>query len=138
MVSKQFHLQSYFDEVSKTCGELRSFLNENSTDKDVCDKIEICAAEALNNIIRHAYKGEEGKDIWMDVIKEEDKLTIIIKDEGIERRNPGKRYLIVDPDDIDALPEGGMGLFLINQIMDENNYKREKDKNIFTMIKYNV
>ena len=45
------------------------------------------------------------------------------------------KELIYDENDINSLPEGGMGLFLIKEIMDEVYLKRINDLNVLTMIK---
>jgi anti-sigma regulatory factor (Ser/Thr protein kinase) len=43
---------------------------------------------------------------------------------------------VYDPNDRRGLPEGGMGLFLINKIMDEVLYKTKDGTNILTMIRH--
>ena len=63
------------------------------------------------------------------------KFTINLTDYGESRKNVGKPVLEFDPDDIDSLPEGGMGLFIIEQLMDENFYTVKGNKNIFTLVK---
>ncbi|MCZ7603337.1 MAG: hypothetical protein M5R37_10725 [Melioribacteraceae bacterium] len=40
-----------------------------------------------------------------------------------------------DPEDIENLPEGGMGLYIIDQLMDEISYKVLDGVNIFSMKK---
>ena len=39
---------------------------------------------------------------------------------------------------IDERNIGGLGIHLVKNLMDECNYKRETNKNIITLIKYNI
>jgi serine/threonine-protein kinase RsbW len=46
-----------------------------------------------------------------------------------------KPTLEFDPDDIDSIPEGGMGLYIIDQLMTDSNYSTDNGINTFTMKK---
>ena len=89
----------------------------------------------LNNVIKHSYKENQSEKIELKVSLEDKKFLIIISDEGHSRTNFDKPTLEFDPDDIDSLPEGGMGLFIIDTLMDSTDYKVLDGKNMFTMVK---
>ena len=101
---------------------------------DIC--LENGFTEALNNVIKHSYKGESDKPIEVVVNKKKKLLEIEIIDTGEARKSFEKPTLDFDPDDIQSLPEGGMGLFIIEEIMNETNYKVVDGKNIFIMRKF--
>ncbi len=98
-------------------------------------EIELCTEEAIVNIINHAYSGEDGY------------IEITCRDEG-ER---GLAIEIIDwgkPFDIKSIPMpeinadvidrkiGGLGIFFINELMDEVKYRRGEDRNILTLVVY--
>ncbi|WKZ70229.1 MAG: ATP-binding protein [Melioribacteraceae bacterium] len=135
MNSKEFSIASNYTEVTPVCKEIRSFcLDENIKPSD-CSEIEICLIEALNNIVKHAYKEDFTKSIQIKVDINNNEIMIQLFDSGISRKEFKKPTLEYDPEDIENLPEGGMGLYIIDQLMDEISYKVLDGVNIFSMKK---
>lgn len=91
--------------------------------------------EAVSNIIFYAYAGKEVEDaVDLTLILEEGVLTVVVKDHGI----PFDPTLREEPDvtlPAEERPIGGLGIFLIKNIMDEIFYQREDDQNVFIMRK---
>ena len=98
-------------------------------------KIDLCLVEALNNAIKHSYKGNGNEIVELEVFIENGIVKLVITDYGISRKNLDKATLDFDPSDIENLPEDGMGLFIIESLMDETNYISDGKKNVFTLIK---
>jgi len=94
-------------------------------------KIELVLAEALNNIVEHAYCGITIGAIRLSSRHKGDVLEIVITDQG--RPLPNLQL----PDCISAnidtkiqdLPEGGFGWFLIAELTQSMHYARIGDKN---------
>lgn len=103
--------------------------------KEIIDKVQLACEEALVNVINYAYPGSEG-DVEIVVLNQEHCLEITIIDSGIEF-NP----LALAAPDITAPMEarriGGLGIFMIRQIMDDVVYRREDGRNILTLVKTN-
>lgn len=135
MNTKTFQILSDYKNVSSACFIIKTFCEDFRVSEKQIREIELSLAEALNNIIKHAYQGIQNKIIDINIEYVNKKIVIILSDYGIARKNLNKPKLEFDPEKIDSLPEGGMGLFIIEQLMDENIYVRENDKNIFTLIK---
>ncbi len=97
-------------------------------------KIKAAVDEALTNIIKHSYKNIKGSiDIRLD--SDDTKLTIYMKDFGktfkikkAKRRTPGEI--------IKVQKEGGLGLSMIEHLMDEVRYVRKQKYNQLIMVKY--
>ena len=92
--------------------------------------------EAVSNVIFYAYPQdavvEEALELTLSC--EQDELTICLKDHGIAF-DPTKKE---DPDltlSAEERPIGGLGIFLIRQLMDEVSYRREGACNLFIMKK---
>lgn len=135
MNSKNFTINSEYKNVSSVCFIIKTFCEGCNIVAEKIREIELSVAEALNNIIKHSYKGNEENKIDIFMSCEEGKFTIRLTDFGESRKKLDKPVLQFDPSDIDSLPEGGMGLFIIEQLMDENFYSVEENKNIFTLVK---
>jgi len=99
------------------------------------NKIQVAAEEALVNVISYAYPDDGGNvEIRCDA-KGAEGLVIEIIDWGI----PFDPLSLPEPD-IEAPPEerevGGLGIYIMRNIMDEVSYKRDGDLNILTLTKY--
>lgn len=98
--------------------------------------IEIVLAEALNNVVEHAYpeSGSAGP-INIDCRTRADGLHVRIIDDG--RAMPGTRLPAGNEadlaQDLQDLPEGGFGWFLILTLAQDVRYHREGDQNILNM-----
>ncbi|MDY6845287.1 MAG: ATP-binding protein [Thermodesulfobacteriota bacterium] len=103
--------------------------------KEEVYQMELCVVEAVNNCIEHAYKNKSGHEVEVIIELNLDNIIFKVCDTG-ENMEPGKvSEFSFNPDDIASLPEGGMGLFLIHQIMDEVSYENIGKRNILTMTK---
>lgn len=98
--------------------------------------IEIVLAEALNNVVEHAYP-EEGipGPIDIDCRCEDGCLHVRIIDDGKPMPDgslPEMQQADLDTDLLD-LPEGGFGWFLIRELAQGLEYVREGDQNILDL-----
>lgn len=135
MNNKSFTINSDYKNVSSACFIAKTFCEDSRVKEETIKEIELCMAEALNNIIKHSYKGASSNLIDIGLKIESNKFSVALADYGLPRKNLNKPKLEFDPNDIDSLPEGGMGLFIIEQLMDENFYSTEEGKNTFTLHK---
>ena len=104
-------------------------------EKEFLGKIRLVGEEALVNIINYAYPGGQG-EMSIECGKDDASGHFIIRiaDSGVPF-NPFERP---DPDISAPVEEreiGGLGIFLIRQIMDNANYRRENNRNIMTLEK---
>jgi Histidine kinase-like ATPase domain len=74
--------------------------------------------EAFNNVALHAYPDPPVGEVEIAVDWNAEALTIGVTDTG-ESFDPET----VSPPELDALPEGGMGLFIMRSFMDEIAYR---------------
>ena len=98
-------------------------------------QIDLVVEEVFVNIAHYAYKDTVGKAfITCKLDKENDLLTLIFEDEGVQFDPLAK-----DDPDITASAEereiGGLGIFLTKKLMDDVSYERKDGKNILTLVK---
>lgn len=136
MAKKTFSLISDYNQVTGVNISIRQFLEGENVEQHICNGLEICLTEALNNVIKHSYKGEQNHIIDVNVAVDSNLMEIQIVDEGESRKNLEIKELDFDPNDIDALPESGMGLYIIKQLMDELDYYKLNGKNYFVLRKF--
>jgi len=121
------HLSELIEHVSKLSHEHIASAEQRMS-------IEIAVEEAVVNVIHYAYpEGVQG-DIKLSCHVENHQLIITISDQGVPY-NPLLREEPELSEDIDDRPIGGLGIFFINQIMDDVRYKFADGYNILTLIK---
>jgi serine/threonine-protein kinase RsbW len=98
--------------------------------------VEIALAEALTNIVKHGYHYQSDQKIELLLYKLENMVIIKITDYSEEVELNFNKQLQYDPNNIETLPEGGMGLFLMKQCMDFLELERINNRNVLTMKKY--
>ena len=96
--------------------------------------LNLALEEAVTNVILYAYP--EGADGLVDVeaIIRKDELQFIVTDSG----KPFDPTAAPEADitlDVEDRPIGGLGIFLVRNIMDSVRYERVEGKNILTMSK---
>ena len=92
------------------------FSKELNLDDTKLSGLLLAVTEAVTNAIIHANKCDETKKVQINVIKENNKLTISIKDEG-KGFDPSKVPDPTSPENL--LKDSGRGLYLMKIYSDE-------------------
>lgn len=90
--------------------------------------------EALTNTILYGFDDQETHLIEINISRKNQYLSIRISDDG-QAYDPTQRK---DPDlnlPLEERPIGGLGIFLIKQMMDSVSYVRKNNKNYLTLKK---
>lgn len=99
------------------------------------NQIKVAAEEALVNVINYAYPDKSG-DVEVIYNATEGKgLVIEIIDWGV----PFDPLSLPDPDTESSMEDreiGGLGVYMMRNIMDRVYYEREGDRNILTLVKH--
>lgn len=120
--------------------EMRQFAAQAAKNAGMDDTeiyaVELAVDEACTNIIEHAYGVESGGEIECTCDAEDDRLTIMLRDHG----KPFKPSTLAEPDlssDLDKRRPGGLGLYLMQQLMDEVRFESLGEAgNLLTMVKH--
>ncbi len=111
---------------------LHDACKEWNINDDLTNKLDMCAEEIFANVAFYAYPEKQGI-IDVTLNKSGNNIVFEFKDEGIEY-NPLKKP---DPD-ITLPPEdrpiGGLGIYMVKNLVDEIYYKRESNNNVLTLI----
>ncbi len=117
--------------------EIRDFIQEVGEKIQIPGKVlantKLAVDEACTNVVKHGYKGRSGF-IEVVVTGNQREFSIEIRDQGesFDLRN------VKSPDlkmYVETRKRGGLGVFLMNQLMDEVRYRGSADGNALTMSK---
>ncbi len=111
---------------------VRKSLRALSLDEMVIGSVEIVLAEALNNIVEHAYGNSEMGTITVNCQRRKGFLLFELTDRGVsfpQQLIPKKQIHDLDSG-TDTLPEGGFGWGLIRDMTTSLAYRRHEGRNI--------
>lgn len=134
----QFTISSSFEAVADLAERVSTVCAPRyGRRSDVVDTLRLCLAEALNNIVEHAYDGADGRPIFARVQLRPSGYDVVLVDEG--KPMPGGTLpagrLDFDNENLDFLPEGGFGWVLIRSQMDAIDYERRGGRNVLRLSK---
>lgn len=133
-MEKSIILTNEISEISRLNEFIEEVGNDFSLPLDVVFNLNLVLEEAVVNIINYAYPKEDHEKIFLSAKLENESIILVLTDTGKE----------FDPTmapeaDITLSAEerqiGGLGIFLIRQIMNEVKYERIEGKNVLRLEK---
>lgn len=115
----EFRFVSGHDTLALMTGRIGDWLRAQVTQGDTVGELLVALAEALNNILLHAYGGQAGKPLTVTCAVEADYVTVELLDEG-----PPFDPLQHQPKEMTGLQEHGMGVYLYTTLMHRVTYER--------------
>jgi len=94
--------------------------------------LRIAVEEIALNICDHAYGGEEGR-LGIAVSGDAERLVTELVDDG-PPFDPGAAPKPTLDDPVDRRAVGGLGVFLVQRLMDEFRYRRDGASNVVTLV----
>lgn len=132
---KKLLVEACIDNLDIVIDFVNEDLEQHNCESNFQSEIDIAVEEIFMNIARYAYKPENGNVAILISAKEE--FVIEFEDTG----KPYNPLLRSDPDlniPISERKPGGLGIFLVKQLMDKVSYARVDNKNVLTMTKKTV
>ena len=134
-MEKKLTLTNETSEIAKLAVFVEDLSEELNLPKDLVFNLNLVLEEAVSNVIFYAYPDMRGQEILLKAWLEDNILCLELKDYGLEF-DPTE----VPQADITLSAEereiGGLGVFLVHQIMDTVEYRRTDGANILTMKKH--
>ena len=133
-MEKSIILANDISEITRLYEFIEEIGNDFSLSPDIVFNLNLVLEEAVVNVINYAYPKEEHQYIYLSASMKDGSIVLVLTDTGKE----------FDPT---AAPEaditlsaderqiGGLGIFLIRQIMNEVKYERIEGKNVLTLEK---
>ena len=133
MSENSYHLE--IESNPKNLITVEEFINYFAVDLQVSEEkmagLLLSVTEATTNAIIHGNKCDESKFVTIDVRKEENKIVIKVKDQGIGFEL-GKVPDPTEPENL--LKDSGRGLYLMRVYMDDVKYNITPDGTEITLI----
>jgi PAS domain S-box-containing protein len=130
-------INNQLNSIQDVVDQFEAFGNENLIPQPLIHKCNIVFDEMLNNVISYGYVDESEHFINLEIEFKNKRLMITIVDDGIPfnpfGKNPPDTKLSIEERNI-----GGLGIHIVKNLMDEYRYVRNVDKNVVTLVKYNV
>lgn len=98
------------------------------------EEIRLAVDEAMTNVIKHAYRFDDSKTVYIILGKQKKEFWVAIQDKG----DAFDIAAYKEPDVSERVKlglKGGVGVFLIRKLMDKVEYSRKNSHNEIKMIK---
>ena len=131
-MEKKLVIKNDITEISKLAIFIEELSEELALAPELTFNLNLALEEAVSNVILYAYGEEKQKEITLLANMSDNNLTFVLTDYGKEF-DPTK---VPDADVTLSAEEreiGGLGIFLIRQIMNTIEYQRVDGKNVLIM-----
>ena len=131
-MEKKLVIKNDIAEICKLAIFIEELSEELALAPELTFNLNLALEEAVSNVILYAYGEEKQKEITLLANMSDNNLTFVLTDYGKEF-DPTK---VPDADVTLSAEEreiGGLGIFLIRQIMDTVEYQRMDGKNVLIM-----
>ena len=133
-MKKEIKLKNQVGELEHVAVFIEKICEELGLGMELQMNLNLVLEEMVSNIILYAYP--EGTDAEIELMAEYDgkELTFVLSDQGREFDPTLKEDADVDVNPIDR-EIGGMGIWIVKNIMNQVTYQRLEGKNLLTMKK---
>ncbi len=121
-------------EIARVAEHIDEFCASRSIASEVAYAINLALDEILTNTISYGYDDDAPHQIEISVYPETEALVIVMTDDSaaFDLSNAPTPDIGAS---LEERPLGGLGLFLVHQMMDSVEYRREGERNIVTLKK---
>lgn len=135
VMEKLLTLHNQISEIEKLAFFVEEIGEVCSLDPSLVFNLNLVLEEAVTNVVLYAYPTDEDHTLTLHATDSNATLTFTLKDQG-KPFNPIEEAPEVDTTlSAEEREIGGLGIFLIQQMMDEVGYEYKDGSNILTMSK---
>jgi serine/threonine-protein kinase RsbW len=127
-------IESCLDHVYLVGAAVRGIAREAGLDEHRASQVELAVVEGVNNAIEHAYRNVPGRRVEVVVEVAERRLTIEIADCGVAMEWATECAAAAARAVADPLADGGRGLMIIRELMDEVDYRSDGGRNVLSLM----
>ena len=131
---KTFVVKNNASEISRLIEEVRIFAKSKKWTEKTVSEITLAIEEILVNIQSYAYTDKDSHEIKVILSAGAAEFAARVIDDG-RAFNPLESKKPDITESLDARKIGGLGIFLVRNVMDDVEYKREDGKNILLLKK---
>lgn len=132
--SETLTLINKVSEIAKLNAFVKSATTALNMENGLANQIKLAVEEAVTNIIDYAYPNNIVDNISVTIEADENRIRFILCDSGAEFDPTGVSKADTTLT-VEERPIGGLGVFLVRNLMDSINYERTEGKNVLRMEK---
>ena len=133
-MQKKLIIKNQVGELERVNQFIEEISEELGLDMELQMNLNLVMEEMVSNVIFYAYPEGKAADIELTAESNGKELTFVLSDQGKEFDPTAKED--ADPDVSPVEREiGGMGIFIVKNIMNQVTYQRLEGKNLLTMKK---
>ena len=121
-------------EIGVAAAKIDAFCEGRSLPPQIAYAVNLSIDEILTNTISYGYDDEDEHRIGLTLRLEGDTLIVVIVDDGRAFDSSLEREPNLEAP-LEERSLGGLGLFLVQQMMDDMAYQRRDDVNVITLRK---
>ncbi|MBP3260524.1 MAG: ATP-binding protein [Prevotella sp.] len=133
-MKKKLTLKNQVGELERVNQFVEEIGEELGLDMELQMNLNLVMEEMVSNVIFYAYPEGKTADIELAAESNGKELTFVLTDQGKEFDPTAKEDADPDVNPIDR-EIGGMGIFIVKNIMNHVTYQRLEGKNLLTMTK---
>ena len=130
------NMEAQLTEIERIHAAVKILSQAEDWPPELLFQIELVLEEIGTNIIKYGQDGDRETDINITLTSDSTALRLEIVDSG----KPFDPFAEAPPPDFDSAvpdrPIGGLGVHLVQELMDESYYRREDGLNKVTLIKH--
>ena len=134
-MKRELTIKNDESELMKVSGFVEEIVDELGLDMELAMNLQLVLEEMVSNVIFYAYPEGTSSEITLVAESDGKELTFLLSDKGEAFDPTLKQDVDVDVNPMDR-EQGGLGIFIVKNIMNEVTYQRLEGKNLLTMKKY--
>jgi serine/threonine-protein kinase RsbW len=131
---KEITIKNEVNELENVARFIEEICEELGLGMELQMNLNLVMEEMVTNVIFYAYPQGEVADIELLAKSDGKELTFVLSDQGKEFDPTAKEDADLDVNPADR-ELGGMGIFIVKNIMNKVTYQRLEGKNLLTMTK---
>ena len=133
-LQRHLHLTNDVMEVPRLTDFINDVCQSLGIEEVLTMQLTLAVEEAAVNVMNYAYELGTVGTVDLDAEADNGELKIIISDSGVAF-DPTQKAEADITLTAEERPIGGLGIFLVRQIMDDVSYRRQDGRNILTLTK---
>ena len=130
----ELSLVNDLQEIGAAAARIDAFCEQREITPQIAYAVNLSIDEILTNTISYGYEDDEQHRIGLSLRTEGDTLVVEIVDDGRAFDSSLERETDTESS-LEQRALGGLGLFLVQQMMDDVTYRRRDELNVITLRK---
>ena len=134
MITRKLVLPNDIETIPQLNEFIDSVAEEVGLEMSLTMSLNLALEEAVVNVMEYAYPEGQKGNVEIEVTADQQWMTFVITDTGIAF-DPTMKEDADTTLSAEERPIGGLGIFLVRQLMDVIEYNRKDNKNVLTLRK---